>query len=55
MQFVGLVVAVVPEDLDVVEHALDDLLGALQLPLDLVAVVLGVLGVKVSLISYEFV
>jgi hypothetical protein len=46
VQFVGLVVSVVPEDLDVVEHALDDLLGPLKLSLDLVAVVLGVLWVE---------
>ena len=46
MQLVGLVVPVVPQDLHVVEHPLDDLLRPLELPLDLVTVVLGVLGVE---------
>ena len=46
MQLVGLVVAVVPQHLDVVEHPLDHLLRPLELALDLVAVVLGVLQVK---------
>ena len=54
MQLVGLVVAVVPQDLDVVEHALDDLLRSLELTLDLVAVVLGVLQVK-GVIKYALV
>ena len=43
VQLVGLVVPVVPQHLDVVEHPLDDLLRPLELTLDLVAVVLGVL------------
>ena len=46
MQLVGLAVSVLPEDLDVVEHGLDDILGLLEFPLDLVAVGLGVLRVK---------
>ena len=46
VQLVGLVVPVVPQDLHVVEHPLDDLLRPLELPLDLVTVVLGVLGVE---------
>ena len=54
MQLVGLVVAVVPQDLDVVEHALDDLFRPLELALDLVAVVLGVLQVK-GVIKYALV
>ena len=54
MQLVGLVVAVVPQDLDVVEHALDHLLRPLELTLDLVAVVLGVLQVK-GVIKYALV
>ena len=54
VQLVGLVVAVVPQDLDVVEHALDHLLRPLELTLDLVAVVLGVLQVK-GVIKYALV
>ena len=48
MQLVGLVVAVVPQDLDVVEHAFDHLLRPLELTLDLVAVVLGVVRAEWS-------
>ena len=48
MQLVGLTIAVVPENLDVVEHLLDDLfVDALQFSLDLVAIVLRILGVQV--------
>ena len=46
VQLVGLVVPVVPQDLHVVEHPLDDLLRPLELSFDLVAVVLGVLREK---------
>ena len=54
MQLVGLVVAVVPEHLDVVEHRLDDLLRPLEFPLDLVAVVLGVLGEEYYIIMCNY-
>lgn len=48
MQLVGLTIAVVTENLDIVEHCLDDLLvDALKLALDLIAIVLGILGMEV--------
>ena len=46
VQLVGLSKSVVPEDLDVVEHDFDDLFGLLELSFNLVAIVLGILGVK---------
>ena len=47
VQVVGLVVSVVPEDLDIVEHAFDGLLSPGELLLDVVAVGLGVTRVEV--------
>ena len=46
VEFVGLAETIVSEDLDVVEHDFDDFLRLLELPFDLVAVVLGVFGVQ---------
>ena len=46
MKFVCGPVSVVPEDLNVVEHDLDDLLGLVELSFYLVAVGLGVLGME---------
>ena len=47
MKILSLTESVISEDLDVAEHGLDHLLGPRELPLDLVAVVLGVLGMEV--------
>ena len=53
MQLVGLAVSVLPEDLDVVEHGLDDILGLLEFPLDLVAVGLCVLRAEIWSFLYD--
>ena len=46
MKIISLTKSGLPEDLNVVEHGLDDLFSSLQLSLDLIAIVLGVLRMK---------